>query len=165
MKTKIALEDTDYRMIPDKIAVCVIIVALYALWHEKAWGNFLDLVDDYEGSIKIGIFAVGLVSGIRVFGKGFLWPSGVLLSTALALNPFLPLKLDRYNWVIIFFILGCGSVWAAIQIFRHSRMMVARLEIAKERARLVDEALADGRIDRAKHEAFAKAISEGRIDF
>jgi hypothetical protein len=161
---RIELMDTDYRLKIEKSAAILTICAIYLLWHEGAYGNLLDAADTYAKIFKIGICGVSVFIGVRIFHKGMVWPGVAFAIVAILFNPFLPLRLDGDNWLVIYAASGLALIWATYQLFRLSSVMVRRLEMAKARAEAIDEALADGRIDAKQYEDFVRKLMPQNFD-
>lgn len=165
------LGDHSYRLKTEKILSVVLAILIGGIWWSGAWGSWSsielsDYISDYLSTLKIAIFALGGLVGFRLFPKGLLWPSGIFVAIALAFNPFLPLKLDRENWVVIDFLACSAALWATRQIFKASKSMapeeIEKLRLAEARAKVIDEALTNGTLDREKYEAFVKKVMGDR---
>lgn len=145
-------------MLPEKWISVAIAAAIAVLWWNGGWGSPYSFIGDYLSSIKIGIFILSCFVCFRVFLGGLLWPAGFYLVIALAYNPFIRLKLDKENWMVIDFVAGIAALWAGFQIFKFSRFWINRRKMAEARAEAIDEAIADGRLDPNIMEDFMKKL-------
>lgn len=142
----------DYTLRREKIIGSALVFLIFAIWWEDAWGTSINQLADFKASLKIGLFVATTFIALQILPKGITWPAGACMAIALAYNPFLPLKLNRENWVIVHFVAGLAMLWAVTQIFKISKTMTARQQLAAERAKAIQAALDNGTLNREQYE-------------
>lgn len=152
----------DYRLLIEKIlAICLAALTL-AFWWDDAWGLDFDELVEYRSSLKIGIFAFAIFIGLRIFPKGIIAPAVIYWMVGLAYNPFLPLRLDKANWLVVHLAAGIALTWACFRIFRISKAISENQEITAARARAIQDALENGTLDRGKYAAHIEGFISRR---
>lgn len=153
----------DYQMYLEKRLAVVLAIGTGLLWWNGIWGSRGNFIADFMGCFKLAIFVMALVLGIRIFLKGAVIPAAVAVGIALAYNLFVPLRLDSDNWIGLHFAASGAALWIGWRLWQISRVMtperVSKMLLAEERVRVVEEAIADGRLDRAQYEETIRKLT------